>query len=571
MRIEISAGGIGSVSVMNFQSDMQTYMANAESVLSSFKTIQNSTCNLNGGIGNLQSALDELELRVASESAKIESAQRIQRKAEDFIQLAQRVDKQVAAAVNKNKDEMYRVAAWMRPSAAVDETPWYEDAWNWICGKGEQIADGLQKAWDWTKDTAKKAWDGLVAFYEEHWYDIINWGVTILCAVGSIVAIALIPVTGGASILLVAGVSALSSAIVAATRSITTQQRDKGKVDWGEVGKEAATAAIVGAITGAIGAGVGGAITSGLSNTGLGASLLSSSSTTVRVLTGAVIGSTSEVASGMLTRGAAEATESFLETGSVDFGDVWDAAADPQQMVLDAAIGGASGGFSSMQAPETSHADTTDWERTSNTASEEKILRELEADGKIDVFEVDSNLKDPVKQTSHLPKDSGKFTGEIGNSEFVPNDSKALAKMKEYGVDSVPYRNNDADFSAFTKHESPWGTLDGKVEIGHMTDQRTNGKWEFGKRPAGTSHDPAYDIGNFAQADNEVAKQFGDMGITGKDVEKYRKANNLTWHESADGKTMMLVPTEIHDACRHSGGVSEMKYRMEWGDITRPD
>ena len=351
MRIEISAGGIGGSSVTEFQTDLQNYMASAESVISSFKAIKSSTCNLNGGVGALQGALDEIDQRITEETNVRNHAQHVQSKADSFIQLAERVDKQVAADVNKNKDELYRVNPWLRPSASVDEDHWYEKAWNWLCDKGEQIADGLKKAWDWTKDTAKKAWKWAKDFYEKHWYDIVNWGVTILCAVGSIVAIALIPVTGGASILLVAGVSALSAAIVAATRSITTQQRDKGSVDWGEVGKEAAVAALVGAVTGAIGAGVGGAIASGLSNTGLGATLLNSSSTAVRMITGAVIGSASEVASGMLARGAAEATQSYIETGSVDFGDVWDAAADPQQMFVDAAIGGATGGFSAKRDP----------------------------------------------------------------------------------------------------------------------------------------------------------------------------------------------------------------------------
>ena len=352
MRIEISAGGISGISVVDFQSDMQAYISNAESVISSFKTIQSSTCNLNGGVGSLQGALDEIDQRVASEAAVQNQARHVQSKAADFIRLAERIDKQVAVDVTQNKDELYRVNPWLRPNASAEDTPWYEDAWNWLCDKGEQIADSVKNAWEWTKDTVKKAWNGLVDFYEKHWYDIVNWGVTILCAVGSIVAIALIPVTGGASILLVAGVSALSGAIIAATRSITTQQRDTGTVDWGEVGKEAATAAVVGAITGAIGAGVGGALTSAFSNSGVGAALLQSSSTTVRVLTGAVIGSTSELASGMLTRGVAEATESCLETGSVNFGDVWDAATDPQQMFQDAVIGGATGGFAAKNAPE---------------------------------------------------------------------------------------------------------------------------------------------------------------------------------------------------------------------------
>ncbi len=770
MRIEISAGGVCGVSVLDFRSEMGSFLSAADDVIASFKTIKSSTYSLSGGIGNpqdasdknLQDALDSISARIREEEEKKASAEAVQKRSSDFLELAVRVDKQVAQAVNKNKEEDYRVMPWLAAAVTpLADRAWYEEAWNWLCGVGEDIAEGAEKAWDWVSDTAQKAWDGLVEFYDKHWYEIINWGVTILCAVGSIVAIALIPVTGGLSILVVAGVSAISGAIVAATRSITTQQRDKGEVDWGEVGKEAAMAAVVGTITGTIGAGVGGAITSQLSNTGLGSALLGSSSTATRMVTGAVIGSFSEVVSGVMTRGAAEATQSYLETGSVDFGDVWDAATDPQQIVWDAAVGGASGGFAAKNAPEPtqpkygsvhdegfpeesmqavsdyvgpnhyqeinqSYYDSSvelspqnqkiDLELTKTldqSATPESMttyhggsLREMgdlgdialkykndpaglqkslegkiytkqgymsagepglaktyikdlyvtmdvpagakgldvsisaagkseylfpancqqqiisaewqgnklnvhtkmvdaipaaassdsaiapsaratyqsdqvsstfsrmdymEAKGEAGVFEIDVNIKDPGEPNSYLPKASGRFAGEIGNSDFIPNNSKALAKMKEYAMDSVPYSKNIADFTACTQHPSPWGTVNGKVEIGHMTDQRMNGKWEYGRRPKGTSHDPAYDIGNFAQADNEVAKQFKDLGITGTDIEKFRNENKLTWHECPDGKTMMLVPREIHEACPHSGGVSEMTYRMAWGDVTRPD
>ena len=38
-----------------------------------------------------------------------------------------------------------------------------------------------------------------------------------------------------------------------------------------------------------------------------------------------------------------------------------------------------------------------------------------------------------------------------------------------------------------------------------------------------------------------------------------------------NGKTVQLVPTAIHDACCHSGGVSEQKYRSAMGDICLDD
>ena len=452
MRIEISAGGLGTgIAVAEYQWNMSVFLSDAEDIISSFKAAATQVCELSGGVGNLQSALDEISDRIREEEEKKASADAVQKQSGDFLDLAVRVDKQVASLVNQNKDEFYGTR-WLKPAVAVDDTPWYEDAWNWLCGKGEQIAENLEAAWEWTKDTAQKAWDGLVDFYEKHWYDIINWGVTILCAVGSIAAIALIPVTGGASILLVAGVSAISGAIVAATRSITTQQRDKGTVDWGEVGKEAATAAVVGAITGAIGAGVGGAITSGLSNTGLGASLLNSSSTAVRVLTGAAIGSASEVASGMLTRGAAEATESYLESGSVNFGDVWDAAADPQQIVLDAAIGGASGGLSSAKKPESMQTNTP-------SPTEQKVSAQA------DTATLSDNLNNPNLFSEH----------QQGVYAYGENTTGGITASGSLQLVEDPMRNgktqSTAGGSARRGKEHVWGADDG----GHLIGARFGG------------------------------------------------------------------------------------------------
>ena len=72
-------------------------------------------------------------------------------------------------------------------------------------------------------------------------------------------------------------------------------------------------------------------------------------------------------------------------------------------------------------------------------------------------------------------------------------------------------------------------------------------------------------VGNYEKADIECAKAWnlgqrdGKEDWTNKDVKKWRVANGYTWHEDNDMKTCCLVPTEVHDVCRHLGGVSEIK------------
>ena len=39
----------------------------------------------------------------------------------------------------------------------------------------------------------------------------------------------------------------------------------------------------------------------------------------------------------------------------------------------------------------------------------------------------------------------------------------------------------------------------------------------------------------------------------------YREEHGLTWHHHQDGETMLLIPTKIHDAVRHTGGVATKK------------
>ena len=173
---------------------------------------------------------------------------------------------------------------------------------------------------------------------------IINWVVTGVCVVGSI---ALIAATGGAATpLVVAGISAASSAVIAGTRNLTGHYVENGSLnnlDLMSLGKDVLVGAATGFVTGYLGASVGGAITSGLSKTALGSTLLNSSNAVVRVGTGAVIGSASEVGSGIVSRGVSTTVQGIIE-GDLDKDKILDQMFDGQNILLDGMIGGISGG-----------------------------------------------------------------------------------------------------------------------------------------------------------------------------------------------------------------------------------
>ena len=107
------------------------------------------------------------------------------------------------------------------------------------------------------------------------------------------------------------------------------------------------------------------------------------------------------------------------------------------------------------------------------------------------------------------------------------------------------YSNGYPDFLPFTTQTTPWGIIQFSEEIGHMTESRV-----------------------FC---DKINRRNPDLKLTLTQFRSWYKRAKLTIHECADGKTVQLVPTAIHDACCHSGGVSEQKYRSAMGDICLDD
>jgi filamentous hemagglutinin len=65
-------------------------------------------------------------------------------------------------------------------------------------------------------------------------------------------------------------------------------------------------------------------------------------------------------------------------------------------------------------------------------------------------------------------------------------------------------------------------------------------------------------------------KSVKPKGLTGDSRIDTRKANieaglsetpeGYTWHHNEDGVTMQLVPTDLHDAARHTGGSAVVRH-----------
>lgn len=139
----------------------------------------------------------------------------------------------------------------------------------------------------------------------------------------------------------------------------------------------------------------------------------------------------------------------------------------------------------------------------------------------------------------------GKFnknneTWENNLKEKIKNDVNEHRKrngMKpDFEFEGVEFKDNDPDFEPFSF---------GKVEVNAYSSDR----------------DVNYALANEAMA-RQMSKTKGRK-YTPDEVEEWMKNNDprMTWHESADCKTMLKVPSVVHGNVSHSGGVNAINLK----------
>lgn len=157
-----------------------------------------------------------------------------------------------------------------------------------------------------------------------------------------------------------------------------------------------------------------------------------------------------------------------------------------------------------------------------------------------------STYKERLDRTPTTENPNGKWSGDRGESMFVPTVDRVCEILRNKGLEGINYRDGIPDFNPISE---------AKVTIQGMSQHRLSQMGENGERI----------VGNYEKADIECAKAWnleqrdGKDDWTHQDVKNWREANGYTWHEHNDMKTCHLVPTEVHDVYRHLGGVSEIK------------
>lgn len=223
MRIELNSGGLSSgAAMLDFRSDLDSLIDRSQRMISGFQTIRSFANNMNGGIGDLQNAVDQIESRASTEETKTNALDSIRSRSDSFMELARKVDLNVGVLVNRNKEEFYDLNSWSRPPQTEEEKNLFQKGWDWLCEKGQQFVDDVNKFKDsvvsWGRsaaETISKAWNNAVEWFNEN-KDFIKQ-VAIEVAIGAAV-IGLAALTGGASLVAIAACT--SALIGGATKGI---------------------------------------------------------------------------------------------------------------------------------------------------------------------------------------------------------------------------------------------------------------------------------------------------------------------------------------------------------------
>lgn len=260
MRIELNSGGLGGSAVISgFQTDFSSLISKSRRVVSSFQVVKTFSNHMNGGIGSLQNAVDQIDSRMQQEEAKADALKTAQKKSEDFLELVHTIDEKVSILVNRNKHDFYDKNPWAKPPQPDKAKSYYDKAKDYVCKKVQQVKDGIKNiakaAIQINKsiaDSISKTWDSIKSWYEEN-KDFIKQ-VAIEIAIGAAM-IGLAALTGGASLAITVAIGAGVSAALGAGGGALEYYMENGTMKGAskKIIGDAAKGFMTGAISGYVG------------------------------------------------------------------------------------------------------------------------------------------------------------------------------------------------------------------------------------------------------------------------------------------------------------------------------
>ena len=237
--------------------------ADTEKVIDSFKAVKSKIYNMDGGAGNLQTAVEQLDERINKvDSQRVEKINLAMQNLGAFLHTVRMADQRAAQTISASNALFYEANPWAIPPPPPKKKSVWQRIKDAFKKAGKAIAGAFKKAVDWVVDCAKKAWTATKNFIVKHWKAIVKIVVGIVVIAG---LAALSVFTGGAAAPLFL-VAAKGAAIAAATGAAVTVVSGvaQGK-SAGEIFDSCGDSILMGAVTGAVGGFAGaaaGAVTS---------------------------------------------------------------------------------------------------------------------------------------------------------------------------------------------------------------------------------------------------------------------------------------------------------------------
>ena len=234
-----------------------------EKVIDSFKAVKSKIYNMDGGVGNLQTAVEQLDERINKvDSQRVEKINLAMQNLGAFLHTVRMADQRAAQTISASNALFYEANPWAIPPPPPKKKSVWQRIKDAFKKAGKAIAGAFKKAVDWVVNCAKKAWTATKNFIVKHWKAIVKIVVGIVIIAG---LAALSVFTGGAAAPLFL-VAAKGAAIAAATGAAVTVVSGvaQGK-SAGEIFDSCGDSILMGAVTGAVGGFAGaaaGAVTS---------------------------------------------------------------------------------------------------------------------------------------------------------------------------------------------------------------------------------------------------------------------------------------------------------------------
>ena len=116
-------------------------------VASTFKAVKSRIYEMDGGVGSLQTAVDQIDERVSKiEEKKVEKVGTAVQSLGAFLHNAIRTDQTVSRTVALQNEKFYQANPWAIPPAPPRKKKWYEKLYDALKAAGKAIKNAVTKA-----------------------------------------------------------------------------------------------------------------------------------------------------------------------------------------------------------------------------------------------------------------------------------------------------------------------------------------------------------------------------------------------------------------------------------------